>query len=66
MVDTYLEERRGFSDKEAYSPTMPNEIVINKKGILGKLKVAFKIENNKGEVDSIFIKYRDITKRKFI
>jgi hypothetical protein len=46
---------------------MPNEIVINKTGILGKLKVAFNFENkNKGQVDSIFVKYRDITRRKFI
>jgi hypothetical protein len=59
----------GFSDKEIYSPTMPNEIEIHKHGLIGKLKVAFGFGNSKdnnGNVNSVFVKYRDITKRKFV
>jgi len=49
---------------------MSNEIEINKSGILGKLKLAVKyidtkITNSMSNIDSIVIKYHDITKRKF-
>jgi hypothetical protein len=57
-------------EKEAISPTMPNEIAINKKGILGRVKLAFNFGdaklNKTTNVDSIIVKYKDITKRKFI
>jgi hypothetical protein len=67
MTGRYIEESRGLYEKEVYSPVMPDEIVINKKGILGRLKVAFNFEHkNQSNVDSIFVKYRDITKRKFV
>jgi hypothetical protein len=59
-----------IEDKEVYSPPMDNEIVINKKGLLGRLKLAFSYGNNNlnkdTNVNSIFVKYRDITKRKFV
>jgi hypothetical protein len=48
---------------------MPNEIEIHKHGLFGKLKVAFGFGNSKdnnGNVNSVFVKYRDITKRKFV
>jgi hypothetical protein len=59
-----------MDEKEAISPTMPNEIEINKKGLLGRLKLAFNFGdpklNKTNNVDSIIVKYKDITKRKFI
>jgi len=72
MAGTHLEDIRGYSDKEAISPEMGNELVVRKKGLMGKLKVAFDFGNNHGvhsessNVDSIYVKYRDITKRKFV
>jgi len=71
ITERYLEDRRGISDKEVvFSPIMSNEIEINKSGILGKLKLAVKyidtkITNSMSNIDSIVIKYHDITKRKF-
>jgi hypothetical protein len=50
---------------------MDNEVVIEKKGLLGKLKLAFNYGEKKHQdgttnVDSIVVKYRDIAKRKFV
>jgi hypothetical protein len=57
-------------EKEAISPTMPSEVAINKKGLLGRIKLAFNFGdaklNKTTNVDSIIVKYKDITKRKFI
>lgn len=49
---------------------MANEIVVPKKGILGRLKVALnfknKLDNGMSNVDSIYVKYSDLSRRKFI
>ena len=72
MTAKYREGTRWYSDKEAISPTMGNELVVHKKGLMGKLKVAFnfgnndRVHNEASNVNSIFVKYRDITRRKFV
>lgn len=58
-------------EKEVFSPVMDNEVVIDKKGLLGRLKLAFNYGNKNlktgtDNVDSIVVKYRDIAKRKFV
>jgi hypothetical protein len=50
---------------------MPNEIVIEKKGILGRVKLAFnfldrRLQNGISNMDSIVVKYNDAAKRKFV
>jgi hypothetical protein len=59
-----------LSDKEVFSPVMNNEIVVKKPGILGRLKVVFnfknKLDNGMSNVDTVYIKYHDLCKRKFV
>jgi len=47
------------------------EVNIAKKGVLGKVKLGFKyldskIHKSQSKLDSIYVKYNDISKRKFI
>jgi len=69
FVKKNLAKEYQMDEKEAISPTMPNEIAINKKGLLGRIKLAFNFGdaklNKTNNVDSIIVKYKDITKRKF-
>lgn len=73
-VQRQLDERIGFSDKEvmpiAENGVLPHEIEIRKRGVLGKLKLAFSFLDNKinssiSNMDKIAVKYHDVSKRKF-
>jgi hypothetical protein len=49
---------------------LPHEVEIRKRGVLGKLKLAFsfldnKINNSISNMDKIAVKYHDVSKRKF-
>jgi len=76
-VDLYLHRNAVINnynanfEKEVFSPVMNNEVVIDKKGLLGRLKLAFNYGNKNIEagtenVDSIVVKYRDMANRKFV
>jgi hypothetical protein len=58
-------ERSKFS---TYSPVLPNEYVIDNKGILGRAKLGIKSFSNKTlqNIESVYLKYTDISKRKFV
>jgi hypothetical protein len=68
-----LENNAGLSSKivlDNSNPLMPDEIVLDKKGIMGKIKIAFKYIDTKlaktySNMDNIAIKYHDVSKRKF-
>ena len=58
----YAEDLRGYSSKE---------VVVEKKGLLGKIKLGFnyiesKLEKSGAKMESIYIKYHDLSKRKFV
>jgi len=64
-----LEENTGLASKfSAYSPVLPNEFIIEKKGILGRAKLGIKSFGDKTvhNVESVYLKYSDISKRKFV
>jgi hypothetical protein len=64
-----LEENGGLVSKfSAYSPVLPNEYLIEKKGILGRAKLGVKSLGNKTleSIESVYLKYSDKSKRKFI
>lgn len=69
-----LEDNVGFSSKVVLNDVnyeLPDEVILNKKGITGKIKVAFKYLDNKlaktySNMDNVAIKYHDKSKRKFV
>lgn len=65
IQNNFKERLRVYSDK-----VVVDETRVEKKGLLGKVKLGFKSLGNtfNGDSDkaSIYIKYRDITKRKFM
>jgi hypothetical protein len=69
-----MDERRALTEKEVApisNDIIPKELEVNTKGLMGKLKLAFKfvdkkINNTVSNMDSIVIKYHDSTKRKFV
>jgi len=74
MVNVYRENTQILSEKEVFTPSnniyFPNEIELKKKGVYGKIKLAFnfvdtKLNKTLSNVDSIAIKYHDAAKRKF-
>jgi hypothetical protein len=73
-VHTYqqrvLEENADFVSKFSglYSPVLPNEYVLEKKGILGRAKLGIKSLGDKtlNSIESVYLKYSDLSKRKFV
>jgi hypothetical protein len=70
-IQRELEVSRFSANTSIESPVLDNELVIKKHGLLGKLKLAFnygdkRLPKNSSNVDSIFVKYRDVARRKFV
>jgi len=71
--NTYVENERVANEKEVYIPhiiTMPQEIELKPKGVKGKIKLAFNFIDSKvyktvSNMESIAVKYHDVSKRKF-
>jgi hypothetical protein len=50
------------------SPVLPNEYLIDNKGIIGRAKLGIKSLGDKTlqSIESVYLKYSDISKRKFV
>jgi len=57
-----------FSGLGIYSPVLSNEYVIEKKGIAGRAKLGIKSLGDKtlNSIESVYLKYSDLCKRKFV
>jgi hypothetical protein len=63
------EINKGFKSKfSTESSLLSNEHLIDKKGIIGKVKLGIKSLGGKTleSVEKVYLKYTDITKRKFV
>jgi hypothetical protein len=63
-----LKENTRLCKFSAYSPVLSNEQLIDKKGILGRVKLGIKSLGDKTlhNIESVYLKYTDISKRKFV
>ena len=60
------EELRKYSSKEVVIAAK-EEIIVPKKGVLGKVKVGFKyLDKKRLDIDSVYVSFRDKSRRKFI
>jgi len=46
---------------------LSNEVIVNKKGLIGKLKLGVKyIDDKMHKVDTVYVTFKDKSKRKFV